>query len=254
MSQIIKKFITDNSVADEKVRLDNNGSLRARNAANSADINLFKVAATDEFVLETTISPETDGAVDLGSASLEFGELHAKYIATSGAELLIEATTGEIRLSPTTEVAILDQSATIAIPLKFYDAGNNFTAGVRAPATLTASYQLTLPPDAGTNGDVLSVDGSGNLSFVAAGGGATWAKETFTLVSGDITNQFLTVANTPISTSLTFSVRGAGFLSEGGANPDWSQSGTQVNFLNDLATGGAAALVAGDIVVIQYQY
>jgi hypothetical protein len=255
MSQITKKFITNNAVADEKIRLDNNGSLRARNAANSADIDLLKVNTSDEFVLQSGLHPETDGGVDLGSPTLEFGEVHARYIATDGTELLLEATTGAINISPTTEVVILDQSATIAIPVKFYDAGNNFTAGIRAPATLTASYQLTLPPDAGTNGDVLSVDGSGNLSFVApGGGGVTWSKETFTLVSGDITNQFLTVANTPIPDSLTFSVRGAGFLSEGGANPDWSQSGTQINFLNDLATGGSAALVAGDIVVIQYQY
>lgn len=60
--------------------------------------------------------------------------------------------------------------------------------------------------------------------------------------------------------SITFYVRGGGVQQEG-ASYDYSVSYTggaggnsRITFLNDLATGGLSALVAGDIVVVQYQY
>lgn len=50
-SQIQKKFIADNAVGAAKVRLENNTNLRARNAANSADIDILKVDGSDKIVL-----------------------------------------------------------------------------------------------------------------------------------------------------------------------------------------------------------
>lgn len=47
MSQIVKKFIADNAVDGSKVRLDNNQTLRARNAANTADLDIIKVTSAD---------------------------------------------------------------------------------------------------------------------------------------------------------------------------------------------------------------
>lgn len=46
--------------------------------------------------------------------------------------------------------------------------GTNFAA-IQAPASLAADYTLTLPIDDGTSGQVLSTDGSGVLSWIAAG-------------------------------------------------------------------------------------
>ena len=47
MSTIVTKFITDNAVTDLKARLRNTQPLRARNAANSADINILQVNASN---------------------------------------------------------------------------------------------------------------------------------------------------------------------------------------------------------------
>ncbi len=44
---------------------------------------------------------------------------------------------------------------------------------IQGPADITADYTLTLPADAGTNGQVLATDGSGNLSWSNAGGAPT---------------------------------------------------------------------------------
>lgn len=85
-----------------------------------------------------------------------------------------------------------------------------------------------------------------------AGAGVTFAKENFTLAGGDITNQFITLANAPIMV-LSFVVKGGAPLLEG-ASHDYTVTGAQVDFENDLATGGAAALVATDVVQVTYVY
>lgn len=51
-SQLGTGALVDSAVDDRKVRLRNAQALRARNAAGSADIDTFKVNASDEFVME----------------------------------------------------------------------------------------------------------------------------------------------------------------------------------------------------------
>lgn len=392
MAQLTKKFIGDNQVADEKIRLDNNSTLRSRNAANSADIDIIKVNSSDQIQTEGDVVPLADNTYDLGSPSLNHVSVHTKNIESS-TSINIQPAGGNILLQSASGVDVLDPTATAAPAVRFFNAAGTFSAGIKAPA-LSADYTLTLPTDDGTSGQVLSTDGSGVLSWTSggglsnpvpnntwlqweddvaspvnimrlndsnilqvgqstvpfqlesasasinsdgdininsqqkivlsavdalvelspggagatelrfydddadfytgikaagtttasvtyvlppdlgtagqvltdaagdgvlswttpSGGGGTWAKETFTLISGDITAQKVTVANTPIAASVVFTVKGAGALFDGGANPDYSVSGSDINFLNDLATGGAAALVVGDIVQVQYQY
>lgn len=48
MSQIIKKFIGNDQVDGDKIRLDNDQSIRARNAADSADVEILKLSGTDK--------------------------------------------------------------------------------------------------------------------------------------------------------------------------------------------------------------
>jgi hypothetical protein len=63
MSQLKTAFVQANAVNDLKVRLRNNFALRARNAADSADISLLKANTSDqgEFAV-ATIYPFTPGA------------------------------------------------------------------------------------------------------------------------------------------------------------------------------------------------
>jgi len=60
MSQIITRGIQNNAVTGEKVRLNNNQSFRARNAANNADVELFKLNSSDE--LEFLPLPKYSGS------------------------------------------------------------------------------------------------------------------------------------------------------------------------------------------------
>lgn len=76
MSQIKKKFIGDNEVGAAKIRLENDSALKARNAADSGDVDLIKLNALDEVVITGLTAPSnnTDAAtklyVDDFSASL----------------------------------------------------------------------------------------------------------------------------------------------------------------------------------------
>jgi len=85
-----------------------------------------------------------------------------------------------------------------------------------------------------------------------AGAGVTFAKDIVNLQAADITNQYITIASAPTQV-LSFIVKGGAPLLEGAAH-DYTVAGAQINFLNDLATGGPAALVAGDFVQVTYVY
>jgi hypothetical protein len=250
MAQITKKFIGDNQVADEKIRLDNNGSLKSRNAANSADVDLLKLNGTDTLILQNGVGPVN---VQLTGSSAYIGDTSYISVDDTGETVDLFANNGVGVLLDGQDFTIRGNA--FGDPnFKINRSDDTFGVRIKAPAALAADYTLTLPADDGASGEVLSTNGSGVLSWVASGGGATWAKETFTLVAGDITAQKVTVANTPIAASVIFTVKGGPSLFSGGASPDYSVTGADVNFLNDLATGGAAALVAGDIVQVQYQY
>lgn len=163
MSQIVKKFIGANQVDDTKVRLSNNVNLRARNAANSGDVSIIKVNASDR---------------------VEFPSLP----------------------------------------------------------------QVTSDPVAGND--------LARRSWVLSQVSDQFGKEALTLAGGDITNQYIDLAQEVLPNSLLLTIDGV-TLQEG-ASYDYTLSTvslvTRITFLNDIATGGAAALVAGDILHAMYRY
>lgn len=67
MSQISKKFIKSNAVDETKIRLSNNAYLRARNAADNADVSIAKVNASDriEFASLPQVTSDPSSANDL---------------------------------------------------------------------------------------------------------------------------------------------------------------------------------------------
>lgn len=140
-------------------------------------------------------------------------------------------------------------------------------SGLAGGGDLSADRSLSVDPNNATSvtaasGDfvlIADVSDANNVKKVTAqsiadlaGAGVTFAKETFTLAGGDITNQFITLANAPTMV-LSFIVKGGAPLLEG-ASHDYTVTGAQVDFENDLATGGNAALIAGDIIQVCYVY
>lgn len=88
------------------------------------------------------------------------------------------------------------------------------------------------------------------------GAAATTAgREKFTLAAGDITNGYIDLAENASANSVDVSV--AGLIPQlEGVDYTLSVPGavTRITFAGDLASGGDAALVAGDVVHVRYMY
>ena len=108
----------------------------------------------------------------------------------------------------------IGNSATVGGTLKLNEGTNNGAhfAAIKSPNSLAASYTLVLPADDGTADQVLTTDGSGNLSWVTS-------SNTITLAADSGSNDTYTTGQT-----LTFA---------GGTGIDTSGSGNTVTFAVD---------------------
>lgn len=80
----------------------------------------------------------------------------------------------ELGFAPsTTGVPEYLQTNSVAAPYhKFLNTAGTYGVQVIAPSSLSANYMLTLPMDSGSNGQVLTTDGTGVLSWSTPGGGS----------------------------------------------------------------------------------
>jgi hypothetical protein len=100
--------------------------------------------------------------------------------------------------------------------VKFYNSGNTNYISLSSPV-ISSNYNYTLPANYGSNGQVLTSNGAGSLSWttISGGGGSGTGTGTVTSVSSQVTpGTALTVAGGPITTS-------------GSLNFSWTGSATQ---------------------------
>jgi hypothetical protein len=133
MSKLITKFIEDNAVNDVKMRLQNNGALRARNAGDTADIEILKVDASDILQILREMSMGGSKIVNLADPTAGTDAANKQYVDSVVAGL-----------SDPKDAARL--ATTAALPASTY---NNGTAGVGA--TLTADANGALPAQDGVS-------------------------------------------------------------------------------------------------------
>jgi hypothetical protein len=86
-----------------------------------------------------------------------------------------------------------------------------------------------------------------NADAIAAITDPTWVVQEFVLAAGDISNKYVTLSNAPIAASVLVYPDGAPLQRVG---VDYSITGVQLDFDGDLA----ALLVAGDVLIVKYQY
>ena len=153
------------------INTDNN-LLKIRNAANSDFINLGNVSQTNlgllpvsggtlTGVLTTSTGSESAPAINFGDSSTG----------------LFKTGTNQIGLTfAGSEKIVLDQNALslqAQTDLRFADSDSSHYVALQAPATITSNVTLTLPAtDSPVNGYALISNGSGQLSWGEAGGGA----------------------------------------------------------------------------------
>lgn len=105
------------------------------------------------------ISTGVQGRPLLGNLTVENNTI---LPVTESDDLLLHSLSSTGRTLVSTELLIRDGNS-----LSFSSIGAAGFVNLKAPSSTTgnATIELTLPPDTGSAGDVLTVDGSGNLSF-----------------------------------------------------------------------------------------
>src|SRR5210317_806365 len=110
---------------------------------------------------------------------------HAQGTLTASSALLVDS-------NKAIDEIFIGNNATTGGTLKLNEGTNNGAhfIGLKAPNSVTASTTFTLPDGDGTNGQILTTDGSGNLTFSSAAAG------TFTLSADSGSDDTFTTGNT----------------------------------------------------------
>lgn len=267
--------INADAVTDTKIRLSNNAYLRARNAADSADVNMLKVNASD--VIEFASFPQKSGTPsnndDLANKSyvdsvagsgtagaiakqavhfvydgsadplgVGSGNAYDGYTCSNGDRFLY---TGSF--DSNTERGIYTVvNGSSSIRATDADAASEFAFGQRVPVKF---------------GDVYGGSDFVMMTSTAITLGTTVLdyrmlnqphKQSITLVAGDITNQYVDLAFQAKPNSLMLVVGGVVQTESSDYTLSIVGGVTRLTFAGDLATGGAAELVATDVLRISY--
>ena len=173
----------------------------------NADINASAAIAASKIVSsstsgagvvqlsDSTSSTSTSLAATANAVKTAFDlATTANSNATNAAQTTGSTFTGNIVLANQKETRFSEATA----------GGSNYVS-LKAPSALSGNVELTLPGTAGSNGQVLSVDGSGNLSFISAPSASNPTFSGDLLVSGGNIEGFGSL-QAPFSSTLTFTV------------------------------------------------
>jgi hypothetical protein len=307
--QTQKRGILARAVDETKIGLSNNARMQARNAANSAWVDVIGLDTSDRpsfgaspYVGANKIIDESqkgaangvaalDGSGKIPAAQLPIDTLIYKgtwdassntptlangtgtsgffyYVNVAGTVdfgagnisfvvgdwVLYNGTIWEKAHSGTDLVASVNgQTGTVVLTT------TNIAEGTNLYFTNARAIGATLTGYAAGAGTVTSADSiltaleklDGNIQAVS---GLSSGQESLTLNGTDITNQYKDLAQTVKNGSLTIECFGVVQVQ----NTDYTLSvvagKTRVTFAGDLATGGPAALISGDVLNAQYLY
>lgn len=191
MAKLQTVWIEDNAINDSKIKLTNNGYLKARNNANSADINIIKVnasdaieLASDPYVGANKVQTAADKAVANGIASLDAnGLIPIAQIPAAAIERMVAVadqtarfalTTATVQLGDTVKqndtgtlyLVIDEANLGNAAGYQVYNAGSsvNFTGSL--VGEVTGTQGATVVGNAAVIGKVLTgyVSGAGTVA------------------------------------------------------------------------------------------
>lgn len=271
MSQIITRSITDNAVGAAKIRLENAAALRARNAANSGDVSILDVSASDipEFLTKTqhnftpTVGADIANKTYVDSAVGSSAQVAKQAVATvslanitlSGEQTIDGVLTSASRILVAGQTTAANNGIYVTAAGAWSRATDSDTSAEVMPGLLVnvasggTSYGNTLWK---LDTNVAITLGTTALSFLKES--RIPNKQALTLNGTDITNQYKDLAFTikPSSLSAVFN----GLSQRESTDYTLSTVGgvTRFTFAGDLATGGASALISGDILYFQYEY
>ena len=143
-------------------------------------VNITAAGNLSASLVSSNWIPNTTGTKTLGSVASRWSALYV----SAGLNFLSPDTlqTGQITYGDGGAYNFLGSpvGGTLPAKLNIFNGNNAYSIGLTVPNGINASYSLALPATDGTNGQVLTTDGSGALSFTTVSGGGA-----VTSVNGD---------------------------------------------------------------------
>lgn len=274
--QIVNRGIADNAVNEQKVRLSNNQSLRARNAANTGDISLLKANSSD--LAEFGVKPQSPftPSVPNDLATLAWVQDYVSGV-TALKEAADCATTGDIVLAPAPatidghplsigdRVLVKDQNTATENGIYEFDGTDlirtsDFDGSPAAEVYQGVSVDILEGTVNGKTRWILTtlapVIGTSNLVFAEIPAGVVVPveqEEILSITATDVTNQYKDLSVLALNPSVK--VFFSGIMQKKGTDYTLSAVGgvTRITFAGDLATGGNINLVNGDQLTVCYE-
>ena len=212
--------------ANSFIYLNNQNVLRLGSSANANFVGLRSSAAVGANVTWTL--PATDGSVNQGLVTNGSGVLSFATVLTppSGVANSIQFNSGSSTFSGSANLIYDGANVTIGSTgsLRLGSSANANFVGLRSSAAVGANVTWTLPTTDGTSGQALVTNGTGTLSFAAAGATVsnTSSSSTFYPTMSSATTGSLTTAF--VTGNALFYVPSTGTL-----------SATNFNSLSDMA-------------------
>lgn len=236
------------------------GNLTVNGNTTLGNATTDTITATGQF--NTDLLPSTDNARDLGSVANSWRTLYCQTsvlggnLSLAGNTLSSTDTNGDINIVP-------NGTGKVVLPNLRLSGSSSGYVGLQAAAA-AGSTTYTLPSADGTNGQVLSTNGSGVLSWATGGGVTTFSAGTTGLTPSTATTGAITLAGTlaianggtgqttataAINALLPSQTGNSGrYLTTNGTNTSWATvsagtpggSTTQVQYNNAGAFGGSA--------------
>lgn len=278
---IVNRVLANNAVDDQKLRLRNNQNLRVRNAANTGDISVFKIDATDKLYFQlqpkfASVATQADDLVNLQTLQdYVSGVVNLK-------DPVRAAATGDLALTGAGPLVVDDITMVNGNRIGLVNQTDGVENGIYIYAEAAGTYTLTRSTDfdgspaaevgQGSTFDVIEGTTNGQkrfllastatvvdtdiLTFVETPKGVVVPQEVeeqITLNATAITNQYFDLINEVLhpSVMLYFS----GIKQKKGTDYTLSDTGgvTRVTLAGDLATAGMISLVNGDYLEVNYE-
>ena len=205
----------DQSAAVTGILPKSNGGTGLNSAATFPSSGVIVTEGATETLTNKTLSGATmDGASNIGGSTT----INTTGTLNSGAATVAG------------NVTILGNNTT-ANKLVLSDKGSANSVALKAPDTLASSLTLELPSSSGSNGQVLSTNGSGVLSWVSAATGSV------TSVTGTAPISVATGTSTPVISMSQANGNTNGYLS----STDWT------TFDSKQAAGNYITALTGDV-------
>lgn len=291
MAQIVTKFITNNAVTNAKIAQSPANTLKGNNTAGSTNVLDLTISQVQTMLfIPTSASPLPLNAggtgVSAGSANVAFNTLSPLTtkgdilgFSTVNARLAV-GTNGQVLTADSGQalgIKWADPSASGVTTIGTYDSETPSADGLVITGTTLFAQSasdvnpgmIMVPTSASgllmtagslsvvTDGITTNINGSNEIQSVQD------VEQSITLNGTDITNQYVDIAHAAFGSSasnnsIRMSVVGGPqqqkTVDYTVALTGGSGGVTRITFAGDLATGGPAALIATDILMIGYEY